>query len=230
MSAPATRPRRKGGIRAERALGTRRAIISAAYKLFCEHGYAGTTVTDIAAEAGVAVQTVYFTFGTKAAVLGEVLGAAVVGFDQWTGAPPEPVSPGDLQSALGWYEAFTSAPDAYSALAAFIAHGTPIYARTGPLLAALHGASGDPEAAAVLRLGEERRVDAYREAVRVLSRKPPGLRAELNVTAATDILLVLSSAEVYQGLVAGRGWSQRRYIRFLTELLSGQLLATPESG
>jgi AcrR family transcriptional regulator len=34
-----------------------------------------------AGEAGVAVPTIYYTFGTKAALFGDVLGAAIVGFD-----------------------------------------------------------------------------------------------------------------------------------------------------
>jgi AcrR family transcriptional regulator len=43
--------------------------VKAAFALFCEHGYTGTTMAHIAEAAGVAVQTVYFTFHTKAAVL-----------------------------------------------------------------------------------------------------------------------------------------------------------------
>src|SRR5207247_6845961 len=37
--------------------------------LFRERGFAGTTMESIAAEAGYAPQTVYFHFGTKAAIL-----------------------------------------------------------------------------------------------------------------------------------------------------------------
>ena len=39
------------------------------------------------AQAGVAVPTVYYTFGTKAALLDESLGAAIGGFDRWP-VPP----------------------------------------------------------------------------------------------------------------------------------------------
>ena len=34
-----------------------------------------------AGEAGVAVPTIYYTFGTKTALFGDALGAAIVGFD-----------------------------------------------------------------------------------------------------------------------------------------------------
>ena len=44
-------------------------MIYAAQEVFTSHGYAGARMTDIAAEAGVGVQTVYFTFHTKAELL-----------------------------------------------------------------------------------------------------------------------------------------------------------------
>jgi len=56
-------------------------MVKAAYDLFCAHGYLGTTISAVAAEAGVAVPTIYYTFGTKAALFGDALGAAIVGFD-----------------------------------------------------------------------------------------------------------------------------------------------------
>jgi AcrR family transcriptional regulator len=58
--------------RQEQAQATRQAIIEAARALFVEHGYAGTTVADIAAAARVAVPTVYVSVGPKPAILGEL--------------------------------------------------------------------------------------------------------------------------------------------------------------
>ena len=40
-----------------------------ARQLFAEHGYANTSVQQIAEESGVAVQTIYSSVGTKAALL-----------------------------------------------------------------------------------------------------------------------------------------------------------------
>ncbi|MGH2394330.1 MAG: helix-turn-helix domain-containing protein, partial [Candidatus Limnocylindria bacterium] len=59
--------------RRQRAAATRRRIGEAAFRLFALSGYAATTMEAIAREAGVAVQTVYFTFHTKAAVLIEAM-------------------------------------------------------------------------------------------------------------------------------------------------------------
>ena len=61
--------------RAEKALATRRRMVKAGYDQFCANGYLGTTITAIATDAGVAVPTIYYTFGTKARLLDEALGA-----------------------------------------------------------------------------------------------------------------------------------------------------------
>src|SRR4029079_4565169 len=66
-------PRATGSVvkitRRERAKATRRRIAVAALARFSQHGYAATTMATIAHDAGVAVQTVYFTFHTKAELL-----------------------------------------------------------------------------------------------------------------------------------------------------------------
>jgi AcrR family transcriptional regulator len=48
---------------------TRREILRAARQLFTEHGFAGTSVQQIAEEAGVAVQTIYSSVGSKSALV-----------------------------------------------------------------------------------------------------------------------------------------------------------------
>ena len=51
------------------AAETRREILRAARRLFAEHGYAGTSLQQIAEESGVAVQTIYSSVGSKAALV-----------------------------------------------------------------------------------------------------------------------------------------------------------------
>ena len=58
--------------RQRQALQTRRLIVDAATKLFLERGYGVTTMEAIAAEAGVAVSTVYAIFKNKRAFLREL--------------------------------------------------------------------------------------------------------------------------------------------------------------
>lgn len=51
------------------AAATRREVLSAARRLFAELGYANTSIQQIAAESGVAVQTIYSSVGSKAALV-----------------------------------------------------------------------------------------------------------------------------------------------------------------
>jgi AcrR family transcriptional regulator len=51
------------------AAQTRRDILMAARRLFVEHGYASTSMQQIADEAGVALQTVYSSVGPKASII-----------------------------------------------------------------------------------------------------------------------------------------------------------------
>jgi AcrR family transcriptional regulator len=210
--------------RAERTLATRRRMVRAAYDLFCAHGYLGTTISAIAEQAGVAVPTVYYTFGTKAALLDESLGAAIAGFERWPEPPTGPVEIAELLAWHGWWAEFQAAETSAAALDIFVTHGVGILQRVGPLITAVHGATGDGDAAEVLETAEERRVDSYREAIRVIAAKPGGLRSGMSVAAGTDVLVVLFSAETYQALAVGRGWSHRRCVAFFRDVLTAQLV------
>lgn len=182
----------------------------------------------IAEEADVAVQTLYYTFHTKAALLGEALGAAIVGFDQWHEPPADP----DMAELLpwhSWWAEFESAPTSADALDVFVTHGIGVLERVAPLVAALHGGTGDSEAAAVVRIAEERRVAAYGEVVRAIARKPGGLGSGLNEARATDLLVVLFSAELYHALANGRGWSGPQLTAFFRRVLASELLSRPRA-
>lgn len=63
---------RRPTLREERASVTRARILDAARHLFYRDGYAATTLKAVAAEAGVAVQTIYAVFGNKPAILTEL--------------------------------------------------------------------------------------------------------------------------------------------------------------
>jgi AcrR family transcriptional regulator len=217
MSTPSTR--------SDRALVTRRRMVRAAYDLFCARGYLGTTISEVANHAAVAVPTIYYTFGTKAVLLGESLGAAIVGFDRWREPPHDPETI-DLLLSHRWWAEFQAAPTAEAAFDIFIRHGVGVLERVSPLVAALQGGAGDPEAAEVVKVRERRRIESYREIIRVIACKPGGLRPGLSQRRATDILVVLFSADLYQSIRAGRGWSATRTTTFIHDLLAMQLLQT----
>jgi AcrR family transcriptional regulator len=64
--------------RARAAAQTRAAILESARRLFLRDGYARVTIGQIAADAGVAVKTVYASVGSKGDLLDAVVDAAVV--------------------------------------------------------------------------------------------------------------------------------------------------------
>src|ERR1051325_4765243 len=89
----------KGQSRREKAAATRRRMLDAAYELFCRDGYRATTMEAIADRAGVAVQTLYFTFHTKDELFQAVHERTVLGDEN---LPPR------MQP---WYLAAVAAPD-----------------------------------------------------------------------------------------------------------------------
>src|SRR6478672_8761427 len=114
--------------RAEKALATRRRMVTAAYDQFCANGYLGTTITAIATDAGVAVPTIYYTFGTKARLLDEALGAAILGFDRWHQPPPDP-SIEELLPWHHWWTDFNTASTSAEAFGMFLTHGVAVLER-----------------------------------------------------------------------------------------------------
>ena len=70
--------------RQQQAQATHRDILRAARRLFAERGYAATSVADLAQEAGVAVQTIYTSCGSKR----ELVLALVDTIDEEAGIAP----------------------------------------------------------------------------------------------------------------------------------------------
>src|ERR671937_2719513 len=69
MAEPVKSRRYESPRRRAQAAATRREILEAAQRLFERQGYAATTMAAIAAEAGVALKTVYVAFETKSGLL-----------------------------------------------------------------------------------------------------------------------------------------------------------------
>jgi AcrR family transcriptional regulator len=82
MSDPVKPRRYRSSLREEQARRTRQAILSAARQVFAERGYAATTIAQIAATAGVAVDTVYASVGTKPVLMRLLIETAISGIDQ----------------------------------------------------------------------------------------------------------------------------------------------------
>jgi AcrR family transcriptional regulator len=197
--------------RRERARATQFRIVKAAYTLFCDRGYAGTSMALIAEAAGVAVQTVYFAFHTKAALLSRAYDYAVTG--------EEPVDPHQQP----WFAAMTAEPNATKALRPLVTGVGEIMRRVTPLyLVARTAADGDPDTARVMDFHERWRADGYHEMIQLLAAKAD-LRPGLSLDRATDLLLLFAGMDVYHVLIVGRGWSHDDWVDWTVRTLAEQL-------
>jgi len=187
-------------------------MIHAAQKVFTSHGYAGARMIDIAAEAGVAVQTVYFTFHTKAELLQACYELAVLGEDD-----PRP------PSAQPWYSAMLGATDGHAAIRHFAEGTSAIAARVALLDDVVRSAAHEPDAAQVRAHNEQLRRDGYTRIVGHLADRF-GLPTGLDPADAVDILLTLAGPATYRCLVADYGWPHDRFVAWLAATLSQQLL------
>ena len=207
------RPAPSKPTRRDRARATRLRITRAAYALFCERGYTGTTMADVAGAAGVAVQTVYFVFHTKGELLSRAYDLAVLGED-------DPLPP-EMQP---WYAKMTAEPDVTDALRHAVAGIGMILARAMPLDTVVRAAAAsDPEAARIRARHEGWRADGYRAMLDVLRTKS-ALRDGVSPERATQLLLMYVG-EVYRILVHDSGWSHEEWIDWTVTTLSEQVFA-----
>jgi len=203
-----TRPSRR-----DRARATRLRMIHAAQRVFIARGYAGARMIDIATEAGVAVQTVYFTFHTKAELLQACYELAVLGEDDPRPPPAQP-----------WHTAMLGARDGRAAIRRFAEGNSAIAARVALLDDVVRSAAHEPDAIQVRDHNEQLRRDGYRRIVGHLAGRF-GLPAHLDPEDAVDILLTLAGPATYRALVADYGWPHDRFVDWLATTLSQQLLA-----
>ena len=198
--------------RRDRARATRLRITKAAYTLFCERGYAGTTMADIAAAADVAVQTVYFTFHTKSELLSKAYDFAVLG--EGDPLPPE---------RQPWYAAMTAEPNIVAALRHAVEGIGAILTRATPLDTVVRASAGsDPETAAVRAFHERWRAQGYRAMLEILSSKAD-LRAGMTSELATQLLLLYVGMDVYRVLVIDFGWTHRAWVDWTVATVAEQV-------
>ncbi len=201
--------------RAEKALRTRRRMLEAALRLFSERGWSRTTVEDIARAAEVGVQTVYFTFGTKRALLKEVLDIAIAG-------DADPVATLDRS----WANEVLGEPDPAAQLALQAAGARRILERAAPVLEVVRAvAACDPELAGLWRTNAEQRHTVQLRFAEALTVKTGGaLRDGHDAGSAADVAMTVLGPETYELLVGRRGWSPDRWERWAADALVRQLL------
>jgi AcrR family transcriptional regulator len=181
-------------------------IVEEATKLFLANGFVATSIGQIADAAGVSPQTIYATFGSKAAVLGRAIDVAVVGdyaevpiFDR----VPALKTKADLTAYAGFVYAINK--------------------RVAPLIRVMEQAAAtDPS------LGELRAtlIDRLRDDCRrwISQLGPKALRQGLTEAEAADIMAVTGSPYVYTYFTVDAGWSSQQYERWIANALPELLL------
>jgi AcrR family transcriptional regulator len=200
-------------LRAEQARDTRRAIVSAAARLFVQDGFGRTTVDAIATEAGVSRKTVFTAVGGKLEMLKLALDWAIVGDDQ-----PVPLAErAEIHQLAG-------ETDPAAILQGWVDIVTPIAARVAGLSGALTAAAGlDPEAKALWERGQAQRLAGARAFIGHLSAHTQ-LRPGLTRADAADITWLHSDPALYNRLVLQRRWSNRHFKSWLHQTMTLQLL------
>ena len=164
----------------------------------------------VAEAAGVAVQTVYFVFGTKARLLSEVENRVVLGdapSEQWRERP--------------WVAQMQQKTDPRKLLAIFVEVDTDIKSRISPFVSALGPAfPSDPTSVAARDRGRDEFFGLFVNRLDALG----ALRDGVTPSRAIDIIRVVNTTEAYADLTTRRGWTVANWKDWLTDLLSGQLL------
>ena len=188
-------------------------ILHAAMSLFITQGYPSTTVEMIAQEAGVAVQTVYFSFRAKANILKQLVDINVAGDAQPTAA---------LQRA--WVTDALAEPDPGRQLKIQVKGIASIHRRVAPLLNVLRSASDtDPAVGELWRANQEQRRALHRQLIVALRRKG-GLPPQMRLGQAVDISYTVLGTELFHVLVTERGWSIAEWERWTLRVLHHELL------
>jgi len=205
-------PPSKSGRGQARTRLARRAVVEAARALFPERGYAATTIEAISEHSDVPAATVYRLFSSKLGILKALLDTSIAGDDQ-------PLAVQDRPDVASLY----NEPDPRELLAGFAGITTAINQRTNDTYGVLTSAAGsDPAAAELLDEIREQRDRGQGQIARALARAgalKPGLRER----EAADLIHALMSPEVYRLLVGDRGWTPKRYERWLATTLTHQL-------
>jgi AcrR family transcriptional regulator len=205
---PYNSPRRR-----EQAAATRREILDAAQRLFERQGYATTTMAAIAAEAGVALKTVYVAFETKSGLLRALWHLLLRGDE--ADAPVK---------ERRWYRAVLEEPDPERQLRMNAHNSGAVKTRAGALMGVIRSAApADPDIEALWSRIQTDFYDHQRPIVESLSAKN-ALRQGLDVSRATDILWTLNHPDVWRLLVGERGWSPEPYEQWFGDTSCSQLL------
>jgi AcrR family transcriptional regulator len=194
---PGTARKYDNSRRAEQARENRARILGAARTLLLTDGYGRTTIGRVASAAGVSAESVYKSFGNKAALTKAVYDVTLVGDD-------EPVPLRDRPE----FAALIAETDPRRTLERYAAIGRTVWHRLGPLLGVVLDGAQAGEADLVEFVATIRR-ESHAGASGVVAKLAGmgALRPGLGVEQARDELWLLIQPEMHRLLVGVQGWT-----------------------
>ena len=212
MPAKVKRTRRYDATRRQEAAQRRRAaIVEAATRLFVREGFSGTTISRIAADAGVSAETVYKVFGNKVALVRAIRDAALAGV-------------GPIHAERRSDRMQSGERDPRNIIRGWGVLATEVAPRVAPvLLLVRQAAASDPELAKLQEEMDAARLTRMTSNAQTLL-KGGHLRRGMTLDAAADVLWTYSSPELYELLVLRRHWSVGRYGEFIVNAMIDALL------
>jgi AcrR family transcriptional regulator len=199
--------------RREQAAATRLEILEAAQRLFERAGYVATTMAVVAAEAGVALKTVYLAFETKAGLLRALWHLRLRGDEA------------DVPIAeRQWYRDVMAEPDPERQLRLGAHNARLVKERAGKLMRVMRDAAGsDADCAELWRRIQDDFLANQRAVVDTIEVKG-ALAAGLDAARAADILWTLNHPDVWHLLVGERGWTPAEWEQWFADTACAQLL------
>jgi AcrR family transcriptional regulator len=204
--------------KAEQASSTRRRVVQAATTLFLRDGFVTATMAAIAKEAGVAVQTLYLSFGSKTAILQAAFDTALKGGDD-----PDGILESD------WFQRVLTDTDGPSALRLFCSEARHVIARAAPLFDAMRAAAADPEVAEVLAHNKALRWNGYRMVAEAVASRA-GFAPHLSLSEAQVVLYTVVSEDSFLLMVTECGWTPERWRDWTTQTCTAQLFPGRPAG
>jgi AcrR family transcriptional regulator len=201
--------------RREQAAATRREILEAAQRLFERQGYAPTTMAAIAAEAGVALKTVYVAFETKSGLLRALWHLRLRGDE------------GDAPVAeRQWFRDVIAEPDPERALRLTARNSRAVKLRAADLMRVMRDAAGADEDIAALWQRIQDDFHANQRSIVDALQARDALAPGLDAARGADILWTLNHPDVWHLLVGERGWTPDEYERWFGDAACAQLLGS----
>jgi AcrR family transcriptional regulator len=186
-------------------------IVEMAQRRFLHDGYGPTTISAIAEDASVSVDTIYKSFGGKPGLIRAMAARALLG----TGPVPAEQRSDDLQSRER---------DPRKLIARWGLLVTEIAPLAAPIMLLLRDAAGShPELRPLI---EEVHADRLRRMTDNARRFAAAghLRRGITVAEAANVMWTYSSSELYELLVLRRGMPLKTFGRFVADAMIAALL------